>query len=367
MRAVVLRNKALTVENIEAPRPAAHQVLVTTIACGICGSDLHFVHHGERMAALSAEGSSGSSSASSSSASSTLDFSRNIVMGHEFVGRVEELGPDAYTSAKVGELVVSIPVMMTAVPPTDDSFRTIGYSNEFNGGYAEQMLLSGPLLLRVPNALSVEFAALTEPMAVGLHAVNKSGIVPGDAAVVHGCGPVGLAVIAALRLKGIETIIASDFSPKRRDLATVMGATQVIDTRTYDPMDALLEAVGRPGVRTAMIAGSGSGLVQFECVGVPGMINTSMKRAPRASAITVVGACMESDSIQPMFGISKELSVSFVLGYTPEEFAGSLRSIAEGEIDVAPLITGVVGLDDVATAFSDLANPELHAKILVRP
>ena len=105
----------------------------------------------------------------------------------------------------------------------------------------------------------------------------------------------------------------------------------------------------------------------FEAVGVPGMIDELMRVAPPQSRIVVVGVCMQPDALTPMFGIAKELNLQFVLGYTPEEFAASLHSIAEGAIDVAPMITGEVGLDEVPAAFDALANPEEHCKILVVP
>ena len=163
MRAVVMRSGALVVVDLPALSVQPNQVLVSTVACGICGSDLHFLKHSDRMVELSAEGGN----------PSALDLSKDIVMGHEFVGRIEAVGPDAYTTAKPGDLVVSMPVMLTAIPPTDDSYRALGYSNDFNGGYAEQMLLAGPLVRKVPNGLAADHAALTEPMAVGLHAVNR--------------------------------------------------------------------------------------------------------------------------------------------------------------------------------------------------
>ena len=105
----------------------------------------------------------------------------------------------------------------------------------------------------------------------------------------------------------------------------------------------------------------------FEAVGVPGMIEELMRVAPAQSRIVVVGVCMQPDALTPMFGIAKELNLQFVLGYTPEEFAASLHAIAEGGIDVAPMITGQVGLDEVPAAFELLANPEEHCKILVVP
>ena len=210
------------------------------------------------------------------------------------------------------------------------------------------MLLSAPLLLTVPNGLDPRHAALTEPMAVGLHAVNRSAIQPGEAALVLGCGPVGIAIIAALR-QGVETIVAADFSPARRELAETMGAHETVDPAPGSPFDTVKPAV------------------VFEAIGVPGIIDDVLRRAPAGSRLVVAGVCMEPDTVQPFFGIAKEINVQFVLAYDPTEFADSLRAIAEGEIDVAPMITGEVGLDGVGAAFDALANPKTHCKILVTP
>src|SRR5262249_45666385 len=107
--------------------------------------------------------------------------------------------------------------------------------------------------------------------------------------------------------------------------------------------------------------------VVFECVGVPGVLDQIMVAAPRGTRVVVVGVCMEPDTIHPLLAIGKELNLQFVLGYTPEEFAATLRHIADGAIPVAPLLTGRVGLGGVAAAFQDLASPDRHAKILVGP
>jgi threonine dehydrogenase-like Zn-dependent dehydrogenase len=225
----------------------------------------------------------------------------------------------------------------------------IVYSNSTIGGYAERMLLSALLLLPVPNGLDFKHAALTEPMAVGLHAVNKSNIAPGETALVLGCGPIGMAIIAALRARGVETIVAADYSPKRRELATVMGAHQSVDPAEGSPFDSVKAAV------------------VFEAVGVPGIIDDVLRRARPGIRLVVAGVCMQPDTVHPFFAIAKEINVQFCLAYTPEEFAGSLRALAEGDIDVTPLITGEVGLDGVGAAFDDLADPGRHCKILVTP
>jgi threonine dehydrogenase-like Zn-dependent dehydrogenase len=192
-------------------------------------------------------------------------------------------------------------------------------------------------------------------MAVGLRAVNRSQVKPGEAAIVFGCGPVGLAVIAVLALRGIEPIVAADFSPARRALAQQLGAHEVVDPREEAAADAWRRV---DGTKPAVL---------FEAVGVPGMIDEAMKAAPRNARILVVGVCMDTDTIWPMRGIGRELSITFSLAYDPMEFAETLDLIADGRLDVTPLVTGSVGIDGVPAAFEALADPELHAKVLVVP
>ncbi len=340
MRAAVMRNKTLVVDTVPDPVPGPGEVLVKTLACGICGSDLHALVHADRMVEAARE----------SDAPFGLDPSRDVVMGHEFCAEVIEYGPDTGGNAKPGERVVSMPLVFRA-----SGIQGVGYSNEVPGGYGELMVLSASLALPVPNGLSTEHAALTEPMAVGLHAVEKGRMEPHDAALVIGCGPVGLAVIAALKLRGIEPIVAADFSPMRRKLALQMGAHVVVDPKARPTIEAYREAADlRP-------------CVVFECVGVPGMLQQTIRMAPRGARIVVAGVCMEDDTVKPILAINKELNLQFVLGYTPMEFMDTLSAIADGRIDVAPMVTGTVGIEGVAQAFRDLATPDTQVKILVEP
>ena len=347
MRAVSLKSGKLYVnEHAPEPVPGFGQVLVQVKACGICGSDLHFAKHGADMLELSSQVKG---MPIDPSGGPGIDLDKDVWMGHEFAAEVLEYGPGTEGLA-VGSMVTAIPVLLSA-----SGIQPIVYSNTTAGGYGERMLLSAPLLTEIPNGLDVRHAALTEPMAVGLHGVNKSNIKPGEGALVLGCGPVGLAIVAALKLKGIDTIVATDFSPARRALATTMGATEVVDPAAEEAFDAWQRA------------GKGKTLVVFEAIGVPGIIDGVLRDAPHGSRLVVVGVCMEHDRINPFFGIAKELNIQFCLGYDPMEFAGTLRSIAEGELDVAPIITGEVDLDGVAGAFAALGNPDEHCKILVVP
>jgi 2-desacetyl-2-hydroxyethyl bacteriochlorophyllide A dehydrogenase len=345
-----MREKRLVVDDVPEPSPAAGQVLVRTLACGICGSDLHALQHGELMVEMSEQ--AGAANPDDLMRPQMMDLSRDVVMGHEFAAEVIELGANVGNAA-VGDVVVSMPITFDA-----NGVYPIGYSNEYPGGYGELMALSDMLVLKVPNGLDPHHAALTEPMAVGVHAVNRSKIAPGEAAVVLGCGPVGLAVIADLRRKGIEPIVAADFSPTRRLLATAMGAHEVVDPRDEPAVDAWRRIDPQRASRT---------LVLFEAVGVPGMLDSAIAAAPRNARILVVGVCMQPDTIRPMLAIGRELQIQFALGYDPMEFAATLQAIADGELAVDALITGRVGIDDVPGAFRALADPDAHAKVLVVP
>ncbi|MEM7324101.1 MAG: zinc-binding dehydrogenase [Actinomycetota bacterium] len=348
MKAAILRNGTMVVEEVDQLVPGPGQVLVETVACGICGSDLHTVDHTEHFVATAREAGS----------LMIFDPDRDLVMGHELAVKVLETG------AGVDGLPTD--TVMAAMPAltTPDGIAVPGYSNDYPGGYSQQMLVDPGALLPVPNGLPGHLAALTEPMAVGLHAVNQSSISDGRPAIVIGCGPVGLAIIAALALTDTAPIIASDLSPTRRELARRLGADIVIDPGTTDSRQA--------GFALATEAWSAAGKdpvppVIFEAVGVPGLIDMAVSGAPSGSELVVAGVCMEDDRFRPIMGIYKRMTIRFVLGWSPEEFHASLYNLAEGRIDGGAIVTAEIGLDQVPQTFRDLADPVDQVKVLVRP
>jgi threonine dehydrogenase-like Zn-dependent dehydrogenase len=350
MRAAVMRDWELRIDDVPDPVPGAGQVLTKVLSCGICGSDLHMLRHGEELRRVTDELEAEQEPAPvDPMRPKVFDPAHDTVMGHEFCCEVVDVGPDV-SALSVGDIVVSMPVAFDA-----GGLHAVGYSNDYPGGYGELVVLNELLALKVPDGVPHRLAAMTEPLAVGVHAVAKSRITPGDAALVLGLGPVGLACVAELRMRGIGPIVGADFSPRRRVLAEHLGCDVVVDPRERSAMSAWREVDGnRP-------------LVIFEAVGVPGMIDQSMRMAPKDTRILVVGVCMQEDRIHPMAGIGRELSLQFALGYSPEEFASALAAIAEGRIDLGPMITGAVSIDEIPRAFAELGNPEHHAKILVEP
>src|SRR3979411_570448 len=174
LRAAIFRNGEIVADHLPEPKPAAGQVLVRTLACGICGSDLHARKHAHRMVELSRH----------FPGRKPMDLTRDVVFGHEFCCEVLDYGPATQRKLKPGTKVCSLPALITAEGP-----QVIGYSNDNVGAYAEPRLLSEALLLEVPNGLAAEHAALTEPLAVGVHAVAKANIRGDEVPLVIGGGP----------------------------------------------------------------------------------------------------------------------------------------------------------------------------------
>lgn len=380
MKAVVCQNAELSVVDIPEPVPGKAQVLLDVQRCGICGSDLHMRHHCDEFKTVVSKVGLGPVMPSSSDP---------VVFGHEFCAEVLEYGPGCDKKLKIGTRVVAQPLLRLG-----GQIHMAGLSPLATGAYAERMILQESALVPVPNGLSADMAALTEPMAVAWHAVRRSEIAKGDVAIVIGCGPVGLAVICLLKAQGVERVVASDFSAGRRALAQKCGADVVIDPREGSPyaerpgedfirdLPGLLELslgtrekLGKLPVpwhvawRLVEKLGVGAPKrpVIFECVGIPGLVQQIIDGAPLMSRIIVAGVCMQVDRYEPALAIHKEIDLRFVFGHSPLEYRDTLHMIAEGKVNCAPMITGTVGLEGVANAFDALKDPEKHAKILIDP
>tara|TARA_S200000501_G_scaffold61839_1_gene52450 strand:- start:277 stop:1284 length:1008 start_codon:yes stop_codon:yes gene_type:complete len=323
---------------VDEPIPKKGEVLVKSIACGICGSDLHAAKHTEDFVKTSRE---------SGGAFKLTTFSP-VILGHEFCAEIVDYGPNTEKSLSPGTLVCAAPVLLR------DPFLSIGFSEKTPGGFSQYMLLSESVMQPVPSGVRAEEAALTEPVAVALHAINKARLEGNEEIVVIGCGPVGLAILTILKSSFKGQIIASDFSPQRRSLAEKVGAHQVVNPQEASPFSSKFL---RKNKKT----------VVFECVGVPGVIDDIILEAPQNSKLVVVGVCLQKDSFRPLIAINKEISMQFVLGWSMEEFSESLNKIASAEIDASALITKQIRLDQVSDTFKELSSPNEDAKVLVKP
>jgi threonine dehydrogenase-like Zn-dependent dehydrogenase len=184
MKAVTCTNAKLEVVDQPTPTPAKGQLLIDVLRCGICGTDVHARHHCDELAEVMVE----------SGYDAFMRSNQSVVFGHEFCGEVADFGPRTRKRPRAGTPVVAMPLLRRG-----KEVHAIGLTTEAPGAYAEQLLVEQSLAFPVPNGLAPEAAALTEPMAVGWHAVRRGEVGKGDVAIVIGYGPIGLAVICMLK------------------------------------------------------------------------------------------------------------------------------------------------------------------------
>ncbi|MGZ6186809.1 MAG: zinc-dependent alcohol dehydrogenase [Candidatus Binataceae bacterium] len=321
---------------IDVPRPVAGrgEVVLKVHACGICGSDLHAVQYG-------------------------FGMPPDSVMGHEFCGEIVEIGPQVGGYA-IGDRVTSLPYIgcNTCEPCVAgkgmhcEDIRGLGLG-QLPGAYAEYVMCGAKSLFKLPDNVDSRLGALVEPLSVGLHGVNRSGLGPGAACVVMGGGPIGLATLLWCKAKGAATVIVSELAPGRSELARRLGATEVVNPTIKDPAERIREITGR-----------GPDLV-FECIGVKSTLESAISMVATLGRVVVLGVCMEPDEITPVRCIFKEITVSFVLGYNDAEFQETINALSQGKIDPRPMVTDVIGVDQVPEMFAALRKPGGQAKVIV--
>ncbi len=350
MAAVALRDGRLSLTRVPRPTLGPGQLRLRPLAVGVCGSDLSAWRHTNEF--LRASEDSGMSTY-------LFDPDRDLVLGHEFVGRIEEIGPGV-EDVTLGDTIVALPYAVDCA----GTVRTVGYSTEYPGALSESVVVQAAGQIRVPDDVPPWIAVLTEPLTTGTSAVARSGIDRGAHAIVTGCGTVGLGIIAVLRERGIEPIVAADPSPARRELPVRMGATVTVDPRAGQDPFAALEGVGRGPV------------VVFEASGARGVLETLMAGAPMFTRIVVVGTAMVEEPIRPVLGIYKNLTIEFCGGPGPgqdyrAELIETLSRLRDKRIDGRALVTGWCGLDGVPGLFEALrpgaAGSIEHLKVVVVP
>lgn len=349
MRATQFGDGVFSVAQVsEPPALGPAQVRVDVAACGICGSDLSMSKDPCRFTQVAEK---------AGYPLAVFDLGRPVVLGHEWAGVIAEVG-EGVTDFAVGDRVAGIGVatdVATGIP------TIIGYSNEYHGGFGERIVVDAMWVRHVPDGLSLEHATLAEPLHVGEMHVQQSGLTDADSALVIGCGPIGLGAIIAARAHGARTIVASEPSPKRRELALALGADVVVDPTAQDPIDVWNDLVA------SGTAGGDGILIAYETSGRQGMLDTLLHTLPFGSRIQVLAAGFAEETIVPVVGQFRMISVNFGHGPYHQAYETVLQRLADGEIDAEAIITGRVGLDGVAGAFDSLRSPDEHVKILVVP
>jgi 2-desacetyl-2-hydroxyethyl bacteriochlorophyllide A dehydrogenase len=332
MKAIVFEavGRPLRIDERPVPEPAEDEALIKISACGICGSDLHM-----------------------SEDPKAFGVNEGFVLGHEFAGEVMSCG-SAVTNLRRGDLVAVAPMRgcgrcdncMQGKPAWCPEMRLIG------GGYAEFAAVAARQCRALPHDLPTSEGALAEPTAVGLHAVMRSGLKPGDNVLVLGAGPIGLLVAFWARRFGARRVIVADVNRYQEDRAAAIGATAFAQSGP----DLAADIQKRTGAPPDIV---------FECVGKRGLLDFACRLVRTHGVVVGVGLCVGGDDWDPFAALSKEIQIVFAAFFSMPEFETALEALGPGRFRPQALVTGRVSLDQAPEVFEALRRRTTQCKVLI--
>ncbi len=339
MKALVLRGAYdIGVEDRPEPRCEPGEVVIRVIATGICGSDFHG-YSGENGRRHPGQ-----------------------VMGHETVGRIDELG-DEVSGFSIGQLVTVNPVMGCGACPACQSGQqqwcsrrvVLGVAPEISAAFADRVTVRAENVVALPEEMPEELGALVEPLAVGYHAVRRGGAGTDDRLLVIGGGPIGQACLLAARRAGVSALAVSDVSPSRRELCARLGA-RVIDPTSQDLAEAVTAQLGGPAT------------LVIDAVGVDKTVADAFAASGLGARIVLVGMGSPRLELDAYAVSTGERTLIGAFTYTADDFAETAAWVGTVPDGIEALIDGRVGWDQAPQSFDDLARGRSAAsKILVFP
>ncbi len=343
MKALVLTEyKKFELLDVPVPVIQPDEVLVRVKAVGICGSDVHGM-----------DGSTGRRIPP-------------IIMGHEASGVIESVGAEV-TDWKVDDRVT----FDSTIYRLDDWYTRKGMYNlsdnrmvlgvscpdfKREGAFAEYVAVPQHILYRLPENVSFEHAAMVEPVAVALHAVNLTQISVNDTAVVGGTGMIALFVIQLLKLAGCGQIITFDLDQDRLDLALILGATHAFK----------VDAINVPEEVKKLTNGRGAD-IGFEVVGITPVLKTVIESVRKGAQVTLVGNVSSEVNFPLQQVVTRQLKIQGSCAICGE-YEPVLDLINRGLIEIDPLTSAIAPLDEGAEWFTRLHNREKGLmKVILKP
>lgn len=321
----------VSLDEVEPPQPGDRDALVRIAACGVCGTDLSYI----RMGGLA--GPNG----------------EPMPLGHELAGVVEWIGGEVHDVA-IGDRVV--------VHPGADDVGRIGNGGP-EGGLTPSLLVReaarGRRLFAVPDDMPLDLAALAEPLAVGMRAVDQADVAPGDRVAVFGCGPIGLTAIATLIDRGITDVAAIDLSGVRLDLARGLGAQATLNPATDDVWAALADL---HGTVPFMFGPTPATDAFIEASGAARVITDILDRGRVGGRMSVVALHHDPIPTSFLMILMKQFTIRGSMEYPPR-FEDAIDLLARR--DLSSLITHRFPLDRFSDALDLLDGSKDCGKVLV--
>ncbi|MBZ6010880.1 2,3-butanediol dehydrogenase [Leuconostoc gelidum] len=335
--------KDVRVEEVELKPTKSNEVVVRVAYAGICGSDLHEYLEGPVFIPVD-------------QSDELTGGQAPLTMGHEFSGVIEKIGADV-TKYKVGDHVSINPTITKRNAPDDvdvyDGYSFIGLSTD--GGFTSHVNVPEDSLYRLPEDFSMKLAATIEPTAVAVQAVKEGGLRFGEKVVIFGAGPIGVLVAAAAKAAGATKIVAVDLSEVRLNKALEMGATDIVNpSQVTDTVAAIKNII------------PGGADVSFEVAGVQPTFEQAIDATRPRGTMVIVSIFARPITFNPMQLMNAGVKLTTTIAYSKETFQQTVDLVSSGQIDVAPVITDTIELDNIVTdGFESQTHDKSQAKIIV--
>jgi 2-desacetyl-2-hydroxyethyl bacteriochlorophyllide A dehydrogenase len=343
--------KDIRIGEVETPVPGPGEVLVKVLAAGICGSDLHPYRR---------------------PAEEVTGYSTPVLSGHELAGEIAALGP-VVEGLSVGQRVGVEPRHLVCCGQCHWCRRgeyqlcpNLGMRNGqrvHSTGFAEYSLESADKCFPLPENLPTEHAAILDVYAVAVHALQRVPVRPVDTVVVQGVGAIGLAIAQVAKAAGARRVIAIDTHDAPLELATRLGCDGVINATREDVPAAVRDLTG----------GAGADVVYEAVGGIAPTLAQAVEIVTRGGQIGLVGMFQAPQSLDTWACMHKEVTLRFVWSYGLwdglPEYKIALDMMAEGRLEVAPLITHRFPLEHIVDAFAaaDDKRSSGAVKVLIIP
>ncbi|NHJ22444.1 MAG: hypothetical protein EAX91_15970 [Candidatus Lokiarchaeota archaeon] len=327
--------KIVVKDDLPMPSVKPEEALIKVKYCGICGSDVE---------SFKKAGMYGS----------------GIIIGHEISGEIIEIG-DNVKKLKIGDLITINPNVpcyncywcnQNQENKCKFAPRAIGTLSD--GAMAEFFSVNEERIHILPDSISLEEGAMIEPLAVGIYAVQESGIKIGENVAVFGTGTIGLITILALKLAGAGNIYALEPVESKHKIALEMGAAKTFTPQNWKKVQKLCDKIGPTYI--------------FDCVGISETITSAINLVRKGGHITLIGMDPEITDLKNFYGIAvKNVTLRGIYAYNQDTFKTVINLLEQKRVNIKPLITKIIKLDEVPSAFEDIAKG-LHddIKIMVK-
>ncbi|MBI5114936.1 zinc-binding dehydrogenase [Candidatus Poribacteria bacterium] len=330
MKALIYKDaNTLEIQDLPRPTAGAGQILIRAELSGICGSDVSMVKHG-----MAEPGS---------------------ILGHELIGRVAEIGRGAGGWHEGDKVLVKTRRICgkCAYCRMGQTHLCDEKAGEMGGGYADYMLATPDMLMRLPDSLAPERAVLWNPLANAIHAWKLGRFKRGATVLIMGVGPIGLFVIRAAKLAGASKVIASDPSRIRREMAILFGADETLDPTACEMLSELQK-----------ITGLGPDIV-FECAGKEDTMQEATIYVKRGGQVVLFGIFMQPVTAIPMLWILKEIDVQAGFGYVDPDIVDAVEMLERDSSAPERMITSTIPLEDAPAMFQKLQRSDQEIKVVV--